>query len=477
MCVICHKPEGVDLPSDEDIKKMFETNPHGAGFAIQAVDNNGKCSVHYWKGFMTIETFLKAIHSHGDLKDKRVVMHFRIKTSGESDAYTTHPFKMSSNFNDLRKLSGKGSVLFHNGVFTGLGGKTDPRASDTQDFVIGVAMHYLRKAKEPKKIGLTIAQQIIGPCRVMILYQNKDFPYVKFGTWTEHTDGCEYSNMLWNSKPIVYETGYQTYAYGREYTNKHYHQSPLPKINTSPNCDIDEWGCNRAEFAWPSASYPWINAGTEKRFRIILNAASSVQETGEGYKICKFHSTGEERWYAFPDTFDIVKFEAIDQMTDYQEAVNLMWQFGADIDDEVIAFQDEDEAEAFTKSGTQLGTYEYRVAGKVWYFDAVSLEAYTLKGIQQYYKTGEQGHVLKYLKEYGTADKYLVAEIEHDSRKYREREEKLMKTVGERTTHSVEGQIVDQDGDTLFEDDDLESIIRAHQEEEKKELDPAYGLS
>lgn len=405
MCVICHKPVGKELPSDESIDKMFKQNPDGAGFAIQSVDKNGKCDIEYWKGFMTVEDFKKAIHSHGDLTNKRVVMHFRIKTSGKADAHTTHPFKMSSNFKDLRELHGKGSVLFHNGVFSGLGGIIDELSSDTQDFVIGVAMHYLRHAKQPNKIGEAIAKQIIGSCRVIILYPNAKFSYIKYGTWTTHTDGCEYSNMLWNTEPTKYD-------WSKWEKPNYSHYATTPSDVTSYK-DINEFGCNVAKYAWPSYTEHWINAGTRERFDMIKNTAEilSTHDSVEPYSVATFKQTGNVKWYLFPLSFDIVAEDHLEQFKDYQDMLEEMYLLGVDPDDEIIEFEDEYQMSEFFMSGDQVDAFTYRVASKLWYLDTINLVAYTEKGIKEYFPTGEQGHVKRYMREYGVADKYMAEGI------------------------------------------------------------------
>lgn len=446
MCVICHKPQGVEMPSDETIRLMFTQNPHGAGFAIQG-DFNGKFKVKYWKGFMKVEDFLEAIHSHQNLKDYRVVMHFRIKTSGETDEYTTHPFKMSSQFQDLRKLSGQGDVLFHNGVFTGLGGKVNEKSSDTQDFVIGVAMHHLRQACDPSPLHQTIAEKVIGSCRVMILHQNRNYQFKKYGTWTTDTDGCEYSNMLWKPYPKTSSTYSGTYSGSLSYASK-------KKVATA-TLDVDEYGCNRAEFAWPNTEPGWINTATTKRYETVMHTATLLEDNQEeGYQIVTFHSTGNEKWYCYPSTLDIVSEKRLDDFTNYIWDVELLYQYGFTEDDEVIVFDNARDAAEFFYEGQQVGPFRYKVANKEWFFDSINLTAYTEKGIKSYFKTGEQGHIRRYLEEFGVTDKFLV-----DKNK---------------TQYHLLGAHANPLDDEY--DDDWDALIRAHEEEES-ELDKVYGLS
>lgn len=415
MCVICYKPAGTKMPSDETVKKMFQKNPHGAGFAIQGnVDNDGKFGVRFYKGFMNIEDLLKALHSRKDMDELTVVIHCRIKTSGETDQYTTHPFKMSSNYNDLRKLEGKGSVLFHNGIFSGLGHLVDKNSSDTQDFVVGVAMKYLKHAKMPSKVGLAVTGQIVGDCRVIILYQNKQCPYIRFGKWTKHTDGCEYSNMLWNTTSN-YSSSYG-YSYSTDYS-KDWNKwgSKNKNVGESTVKKIDEYGCNIAQYAWPNKGNEWVNAGSIERFNQIMKSAKTVDTTmlqKEHYSVCTFTSTGDKKWYAFPDTYDFMTEEGIELFNKKEDLRAAMMEYSADLEDETIGFLDEEEMLEFASRGRRISDYEVVYAGKHWYLDVINIEAYTDKGIEQYFKTGEQGHVKKYLKELGCTNKYLVPNYE-----------------------------------------------------------------
>ena len=97
MCIICLKPQGVDLPEDKEIKYMFEHNPHGAGFALQGdIHGDGRFLVEYHKGFMNVDDLLEALGPREKLKDLNVAIHCRIKTSGETDQFTSFIFHLTS---------------------------------------------------------------------------------------------------------------------------------------------------------------------------------------------------------------------------------------------------------------------------------------------------------------------------------------------------------------------------------------------
>ena len=198
MCVIVFSPKGVAPPSVEQVKKMWEHNPDGAGYAY--VGRGGK--VYYRKGFMKLDDLLKDL---GDMKrftHTNFAIHFRIGTSGENDAKTCHPFPLSTSFGDLRKTEGVSeSVLFHNGVLS-KGGITSPLASDTQDFV--VAMTPLLAKYNRSKARDYFIRELTSGNRLLILYKNNAFKM--FGDWQKDGD-------LWVSN-LLYKDEYKWYGYG-----------------------------------------------------------------------------------------------------------------------------------------------------------------------------------------------------------------------------------------------------------------------
>lgn len=143
MCVIAYSPKHKDIPTDEQLTTMWEANPNGAGYAYIS-----KGKVHYSKGFMKLDDLLEDLATQREaMKHREFAIHFRITTAGSTDAPTTHPFPITTEFHELRTLKGTAdAVLFHNGVLDD-GGISDPRASDTQDFVIAIAPLLARPIK------------------------------------------------------------------------------------------------------------------------------------------------------------------------------------------------------------------------------------------------------------------------------------------------------------------------------------------
>lgn len=404
MCVICLKEPGVEMPSENTIRKMFNTNSHGAGYAIQGdIRGDGETRVIFRKGFMDVKSFLDSIKEMGDLTEYRVAMHFRIKTSGETDAPTTHPFLLSDRLEDVRKTSGEGPVVFHNGVFAGLGGKADPITSDTQDFVMGVASKYLNKAEIPSPLDQAIVQEIVGTSRVLILYESSYMPYLKIGTWHKHEDGCLYSNLAWDTPIVSYSRGYSTASsYDYKYKN------------------TDSYGCNHSNTAWPSNSTKWIRCNTKERLDQIVKCMTFTGKVDKetGGKIYEYGSyTGPTKWYIFEDTLDIVHEDMLKDYLDWYQEEYLADYYASLVDENqtTVEFMDENDLEAFIKQTTQVsGNSEFirkDAAKRVWYIDQIDLVAYTYEGLKIYFKTGELGHAVNNIRKFGTANTLVLNDI------------------------------------------------------------------
>ncbi len=127
MCVIVIKKAGIKIP--DTLKMCWDNNPDGAGFMYA----NGK-KVHIEKGFMKWKNFNKAIKNLKiDTTAVPMVFHFRITTHGGTSQGNTHPFPISVDIKDLKKLKNAVDVgVCHNGIISGYGKKT---ISDTMDYI------------------------------------------------------------------------------------------------------------------------------------------------------------------------------------------------------------------------------------------------------------------------------------------------------------------------------------------------------
>lgn len=353
MCVIAFSPKGKDMPTEEQIKQMFKKNPDGAGFAYE--EGN---TVKFKKGFMNVDDLLEELGPLEKWKDKNIAMHFRIGTAGKNDQKTTHPFPLSTSFGDLRKLEGEGPVLFHNGVISGLGGLIDPLASDTQDFVSGVASKLLMKPHKPSKITNKIVEEIIGPSRLLLMYGKGRI--IRFGEWKEK-DGNLYSNLLWVPTTYSYKP---SYAYSSFYDDDDDYYSY--RAGKQYEQYEDQW-------AWPTIDHQWIKV-PEERGKLIFQQAQWIKGTNR----CKFKNTKDLEWFTTEDFTQWWTTRAQDYMNDDG-------YYGmTDDDDEAYSdyrfFNTLEEMEKWLADAIILQDGTYEKNGKCWYADERNCEVFTEAG-------------------------------------------------------------------------------------------------
>ena len=143
MCVICVSKKGIRQPSVSEIREMWETNPHGAGYMFA---RNGKVEIH--KGFMELRDFLRSVESENFTDDDVVVYHFRISTQAGVTPEMTHPFPLSSDLEDMEVLDCLCDVgIAHNGIIR-LTSTKDERYSDTALFITEYLPALIRDTKD-----------------------------------------------------------------------------------------------------------------------------------------------------------------------------------------------------------------------------------------------------------------------------------------------------------------------------------------
>ena len=131
MCIICVSPARTRQPSISQIKMMFQSNPHGAGY-MYARDGR----VHIHKGFMDIDSFLSAVKAeHFTAKDS-VVYHFRISTQAGVNPEMTHPFPLSNRLPIMKALDVECPCgVAHNGIIRLTSDTSQREYSDTALFI------------------------------------------------------------------------------------------------------------------------------------------------------------------------------------------------------------------------------------------------------------------------------------------------------------------------------------------------------
>ncbi len=223
MCIAVYKPKGIKMPSKKIFNNCFSNNDDGAGFMFPV---NGK--VHLEKGFMSFTAFKKglkaAIKKYGIAPtDTPMVFHFRITSQGGVKPELTHPFPLSRDYDEMRKLKGDYDVAcVHNGIIDFASSFKAVDYNDTMEFIKEVACPLLYKNpnwyKNKSLVGLLT--YLLSGNRFAIMDSKGHVELI--GNW-ETNDGIYYSNSSyahkWKSttsvlKPYLFDDGYK---YGSGY--------------------------------------------------------------------------------------------------------------------------------------------------------------------------------------------------------------------------------------------------------------------
>lgn len=198
MCIIVAKKQGLDIPSKEILKSCNTWNNDGAGFMY--VNNNNKIQIE--KGFMNFESFynrLMEVDNEYNLKEKGLVMHFRITSVGVTTPENCHPFPISTKISDLKSLNMETSnvAMAHNGTISLYKEGTNKTLSDTQNFIKDFIYHIYKTNKtfyKDKYIMDMIAK--VGGSRFCFLDKNEGIYHTGEG-WIED-QGILYSNSTYS---------------------------------------------------------------------------------------------------------------------------------------------------------------------------------------------------------------------------------------------------------------------------------------
>lgn len=188
MCVAIYKPQGVQTPSRETLKRCWEANPDGAGFAIRTGGN--KYAIEIKKGFMSWESFEAAFQRYrlADFSGA-MFLHFRIATHGGVSPGNTHPFCITQDMKLLRHTDILTNyALIHNGILP-----IEPETagiSDTMEFC-----RRLARGKFYQNIPeiLQLLEGLLGSNKLAIMTRTG----VHLAGHWKKLDGVYFSNMLW----------------------------------------------------------------------------------------------------------------------------------------------------------------------------------------------------------------------------------------------------------------------------------------
>lgn len=145
MCIIAVKPIGEELMERKVLENCFDYNNDGAGLMYNL---DGK--VYIEKGYMNFKNFynrLLELDKEIGLKDRGLVMHFRITTSGGTSAQNCHPFSISNDEKVLKALNVTTDIgVAHNGIIPSYVPKGGT-LSDTQLFIKDY-LYYIKEENE-----------------------------------------------------------------------------------------------------------------------------------------------------------------------------------------------------------------------------------------------------------------------------------------------------------------------------------------
>ena len=183
MCVICVSSKGAKQPSAENIRKMFEANPHSAGYMFP---KDGKVEIH--KGYRAIEELLWDLERENFTEQDVVIYHFRIATQAHR-IEMSQPFPVTDNIEDLEALDIVADTgIAHNGILA--------QTSNGDKWLSDTAI-YIRENIAGRKITYEFVENLAEDTagnRLAILEGNGNFHLT--GTWT-YENGLYYSNENW----------------------------------------------------------------------------------------------------------------------------------------------------------------------------------------------------------------------------------------------------------------------------------------
>lgn len=209
MCVIIYCPVEAIPITKEELSEAWDSNPDGAGFAIQ---RNGK--VYYNRGFMDKRHFIEEVEKY--IGKYNTLLHFRISTSNKVNKLQCHPYERSH----IESLRGKtsDSVICMNGIVS-------CKYTDRENY--NDTMNYI--ADHPDYFDDHINQHIIdmvGDVTGSKWFVMKPHKIYKTSDFTEH-EGRWYSN-----KNHLY--AYNLYKVYKDY----YYDDPYDYG------DYDDWSCS-----------------------------------------------------------------------------------------------------------------------------------------------------------------------------------------------------------------------------------------
>lgn len=140
MCVIAVSKKGIRQPSVSELRSMWVSNPHGAGYMLV---RNDRVEIH--KGFLYWDDFIRSVRSEKFSASDAVVYHFRISTQAGICEEMTHPFPIVNNLKMMKALDLYCDIgIAHNGIIPLTTTFDETEYSDTALFVSNYVSRIVR---------------------------------------------------------------------------------------------------------------------------------------------------------------------------------------------------------------------------------------------------------------------------------------------------------------------------------------------
>ena len=195
MCVIIVKDKKGTLPKKETLETCFNKNKDGAGFMYV---ESGKVVID--KGYMSFKNFYRhykrLCEKFNNFENKNLIMHMRISTSGGIERENTHPFPMTNDYNDMKKLYYRTNIgIAHNGIISATNPTKEQENMHLSDTMIFIKAYLNTIYSEWKTCFENYAFlegiDCITNSKFAILDNNDELKLI--GDFKEH-DGALYSN-------------------------------------------------------------------------------------------------------------------------------------------------------------------------------------------------------------------------------------------------------------------------------------------
>jgi hypothetical protein len=272
MCVIVAKPKGVEL-NIEELHNCWQRNPDGAGFAYAEF---GEVKID--KGYMEEDKFFERLIAPGlkSWTSKGMVLHFRIRTHGDTDEENTHPFEV---------VPGK-LAFAHNGVLHGFEVKGREHLSDTQVFNRYILKQLPQNFLSNQGIVWLIGDLLGGNNKLAFIDQDGEITLFNKERGLQMENGLWYSNS-WSREPYIAPapaqapkgSGYDAFGWDwkrrnyRDYRDEDRDVLPRTAIPVATEEEREEeifdwycWDCamwfdsENNSWAGEDPGLPWVNA-------------------------------------------------------------------------------------------------------------------------------------------------------------------------------------------------------------------------